>query len=295
MAADRLDELLRVLRLERLEVDLFRGESQDPGWGRIFGGQVLGQALSAASQTVADDRPVHSLHAYFLRPGDISLPIVYTVDRIRDGRSFTTRRVVAVQKGRAILNLSASFQVEEVGHEHADPMPEAPPPESLKATWDLGAEIAHQFPEPVRALATAVRPIEIRPVDPQNPLAPRARPPRRLAWFRAGGPVPDGDAVHRFLLAYASDFHFLTTSLQPHGRSWIAGGVQLASIDHAMWFHAPFRIDDWLLYAVDSPAASGARGIVRGRFFSRDGRLVATTAQEGLIRDRAYQAEVASE
>jgi acyl-CoA thioesterase II len=291
---DRLGELIELLRLERLEEDLFRGESQDPGWGRIFGGQVLGQALSAASQTVPAERPVHSLHAYFLRPGDIHRPIVYSVDRIRDGRSFTTRNVQAIQGGRAILSLSASFQVNELGYEHADPMPDAPPPESLKATWELGAEIADQFPEPVRALATAVRPIEIRPVDPQNPLKPTSRPPQRLAWFRATGPVPDEDATHRFLLAYASDFHFLTTSLQPHGRSWLRGGVQLASIDHAMWFHQPFRVDEWLLYAVESPAASGARGIVRGRFFTRDGRLVATTAQEGLIRDRAFQESAGS-
>lgn len=287
-----LTELLGVLRLERLEEDLFRGESQDPGWGRLFGGQVLGQALSAATQTAPDDRPVHSLHAYFLRPGDIRRPTIYTVDRIRDGRSFTTRRVVAVQKGRAILNLSASFQIEEVGHEHSDPMPEAPPPETLESTWELGAGIAHRMPPAVRAFMTARGPIEIRPVDPVDPLTPRKQPPSRLAWFRATDAVPDEPALHRYLLAYASDYHFLTTSLQPHARTWLSGGIQLASIDHAMWFHAPFRVDDWLLYAVDSPAASGARGIVRGRFFSSDGRLVATTAQEGLIRDRAYQAEV---
>ena len=290
----KLTELLSVLALERLEEDLFRGQSQDPGWGRVFGGQVLGQALSAAVQTVPTDRPVHSLHAYFLRPGDIHRPIVYTVDRIRDGRSFTTRRVVAVQGGKPILNLSASFQIEEVGHEHADAMPEAPPPESLRSTTELGAAIAHKFPPAMRALATAGGPIEIRPVDPVDPFRPTPRPPTRLAWFRAMDRLPDDPAVHRYLLAYASDFHFLTTSLQPHARSWLTGGVQLASIDHAMWFHAAFRVDDWLLYAVDSPAASGARGIVRGRFFTRDGRLVATTAQEGLIRDRAYQAEVAA-
>ena len=292
---DCLSELLDLLHLERLEDDLFRGGSQDPGWGRIFGGQVLGQALSAAARTVPEDRAVHSLHAYFLRPGDISRPIIYTVDRIRDGRSFTTRRVVAVQKGKAILNLSASFQIAEAGHEHADEMPDAPPPEALVPTWELGAALAEHFPEAVRPLATAVRPIEIRPVDPQNPLAPEHRPPRRLAWFRAIGPVPDDPSVHCCLLAYASDYHFLTTSLQPHARSWITGGIQLASLDHAMWFHAPFRVDEWLLYAVDSPAASGARGIVRGRFFTRDGRLVATTVQEGLIRDRAYQREVADD
>jgi acyl-CoA thioesterase-2 len=242
---------------------------------------------------VPEDRPAHSLHAYFLRPGDISRSTIYTVDRIRDGRSFTTRRVVAVQKGRAILNLSASFQIQEVGHQHADPMPEAPSPESLKPTWELGASIADRLPPRVRALATSKGPIEIRPVDPVDPLDPIPTPPSRLAWFRATGAVPDVPALHRYLLAYASDHHFLTTSLQPHARTWSSGRIQLASLDHAMWFHSDFRVDDWLLYAVESPAASSARGLVRGRFFTRDGRLVATTAQEGLIRDRAYQATLA--
>jgi len=292
---DVLAELLESLELERIEENLFRGQSQNLGWGRIYGGQVLGQALSAARQTVPDDRYVHSLHAYFLRTGDTEHPVVYTVDPIRDGRSFNTRRVVAIQHGKAIFNLSASFQVREEGFEHQIPqLAEAPAPDGLMSERELGTRFLARLPEAVLAQvppamkerAVSRRPIEIRPLSPLNPIAPDVRPPRRQCWFKASGPMPDDLAVHQYLLAYASDFHFLVTSLQPHGVSWLTPGVQLASLDHAMYFHRPFRFDDWLLYDIESDTASGARGLVRGRFFDRAGALVATTTQEGLIRDR---------
>jgi acyl-CoA thioesterase-2 len=279
-----LADLIDLLALERLDRDFFRGRSQNLGWGAIFGGQVLGQALSAAAQTVPDNRAVHSLHGYFVRAGDVSKPILYQVDRLRDGKSFTTRRVVAVQEGEAIFSLAASFQVHEHGFEHQDPMPDVPPPESLPSELALALAIADQLPPLVRAIAVAERPIEIRPVDPRDPLAPRASPPHRAMWYRAIDHLPDDPALHRYLLAYASDFSFLGTAMDPHGVSWLVPGMQVASIDHAMWFHRPFRFDDWLLYAVDSPSASGARGLVRGQFFDRQGRLVASTAQEGLMR-----------
>lgn len=281
-----LTELVELLRLERIEVNLFRGESQNPGWGRVFGGQVLGQALSAAAQTVPEDRPVHSLHAYFLRPGDTDLPIIYDVDRIRDGQSFTTRRVVAIQKGRPIFNLAASFQVVEPGLEHQQSMPDVPPPESLVSDQELAQRVEHTIPKALKAFALGERPIEMRPVEPYDSFYPQERPPRRYVWYRAIGALPDSDALHRYLLAYASDFHFLGTALQVHGTSWLMPNMQVASLDHAMWFHRPFRIDSWLLYVVESPTTSGARGLVRGQFFTRDGQLVASTMQEGLIRRR---------
>jgi acyl-CoA thioesterase-2 len=281
-----LAELISLLRLERIEQNLFRGQSQDLGWGAVFGGQVLGQALSAAAQTVESDRPVHSLHGYFLRQGDARLPIVYDVDRIRDGKSFTTRRVVAIQNGHAIFSMSASFQAEEPGFDHQDAAPGVEGPEGLRSDTELARDWAAGLPELLRLQATAERPIEIRPVSPQDPLAPQARPPVRHVWYRVPDPLPDEPALHRYLLAYASDFHFLTTALQPHAATWLTPGMQVASLDHAMWFHRPFRFDDWLLYAIDAPSAAGSRGLVRGAFFDRAGRLVASTAQEGLIRRR---------
>lgn len=281
-----LEQLIALLKLERVEQDVFRGQSQDLGWGQVFGGQVVGQALSAAAQTVQSDRSVHSLHAYFLRPGDVSHPILYTVDRIRDGGSFTTRRVVAVQHGQAILSLAASFQIEEPGFSHQAPMPSVPGPDGLASEAELIARIADRIPSPVRAIATAGRPIEIRPVNPRNELRPDRRPPVRYVWLRTADPLPDDTALHRYLLAYASDFHLLPTALQPHGVSWLTPGMQVASLDHAMWFHRPFRMDDWLLYAMESPSTSGARGLVRGQIFDRSGSLVASTAQEGLTRQR---------
>jgi acyl-CoA thioesterase II len=281
-----LQELLVQLRLERIEQNLFRGQSQDLGWGAIFGGQVLGQALSAAVQTVPEDRPVHSLHGYFLRQGDARKPVVYDVDFIRDGKSFTTRRVVAIQSGKPIFSMAASFQHLEGGYDHAATMPTVPGPDELVSEAELAQRLTDQIPETLRKIAMAERPIEIRPIDPSNPLRPEARPPHRGVWFRAVDPLPDDPAVHRYLLAYASDFHFLATAMQPHGVSWLVPGMQVASLDHAMWFHRPFRMDDWLLYVIDSPSASGARGLVRGQLFTRDGVLVASTVQEGLMRHR---------
>lgn len=280
-----LQELIELLALERLEENLFRGQSQDLGWGAVYGGQVLGQALSAASRTVASDRPVHSLNAYFLRPGDVNKPIVYDVDRIRDGGSFTTRRVVAIQKGEAIFNLAASFQKREVGLSHQDAMPNAPPPESLPTDQERMAKLADKLPKQLRTLAEAERPFEIRSTTAKVE-GPGQVTPERFVWFKTQSKLPDDPALHAYLLAYASDYSFLTTSLVPHGIHWPSPGLQIASVDHVMWFHEPFRVDEWLLHAMDSPKATGSRGLVRGKVFSQDGRLVASTAQEGLIRQR---------
>jgi acyl-CoA thioesterase-2 len=279
-----LARLLSLLSLERIEVDIFRGQSQDLGWGSVFGGQVVGQALSAATQTVASERGVHSLQAVFLQQGDVSAPILYMVNRIRDGRSFSTRRVVAIQHGREILSLLASFQVEEQGFDHQAPMPTVPGPDGLLSEMELTERIADRIPEALRAIALGERPIEIRPVSPLNVLRPERRPPVKHVWLRVPEALPDDPALHRYLLAYASDFHLLT-ALQPHGASWLSPSMKVASLDHAMWFHRPFRMDDWLLYTMESPSASGSRGLVRGQVFDRQGVLVASTTQEGLIRD----------
>ncbi|MEZ4383141.1 MAG: acyl-CoA thioesterase II [Nannocystaceae bacterium] len=281
-----LADLLELLSLERLEESLFRGQSQDLGWGTVFGGQVLGQALSAAQQTVPEGRTVHSMHGYFLRPGDVSRPIIYDVDRIRDGKSFTTRRVVAIQNGKAIFSMGASFQIGEDGFSHQATMPAVPGPEGLPSETELAREIADKIPEPLRARALAVKPIETRQIAPVNPLRPDVREPERYVWYRSIDPLPDDPKIHRFLLAYASDFHFMTTAMLPHGVSWLTRGMQTASLDHAMWFHRDFRLDDWLLYAIESPSASHSRGLARGHFFNRKGELVASTVQEGLIRRR---------
>jgi acyl-CoA thioesterase-2 len=283
-----LDELVTLLALEKIEENLFRGQSQDLGWGTVFGGQVLGQALSAAVQTVPPERQVHSLHAYFLRPGDVTRPIVYDVDRIRDGTSFTTRRVVAIQSGRAIFNLAASFQIEEPGFEHQDAMPDVPPPESLRTEQEVIRAAASVLPPQLVQRALADRPFELRPVDfEDHPSRPSSMPPVKCVWMRTSGKLPDDPALHRYLLAYASDHGFLTTALRPHGATWLTPGMQVASIDHVMWFHRPsFRVDEWLLHAMESPAAHGARGLVRGKVYARDGTLVASTSQEGLIRKR---------
>ena len=282
-----LEDLVKLLALERIEENLFRGQSQDLGWGTVFGGQVVGQALSAAVQTVPPERRVHSLHAYFLRPGDVSKPIIYDVDRIRDGSSFTTRRVVAIQKGEPIFNLAASFQKDEPGFDHEAPMPAAPPPESLMTEQEHLRSVSGDLPPFVRDKMTAERPIELRAVAPDADLLhPAKRDPERMVWFRAVAPLPDDPALHAYLLAYASDFSFVTTALLPHGVSWLTPGLQVASIDHVLWYHRPLRIDDWLLYVMDSPAATGARGLVRGSIYARDGHLVASSAQQGLMRQR---------
>ncbi|WP_394835538.1 acyl-CoA thioesterase II [Pendulispora rubella] len=281
-----LEDLVELLALERIEENLFRGQSRDLGWGTVFGGQVLGQALSAAEQTVPAERHVHSLNAYFLRPGNVSHPIVYDVDRIRDGGSFNTRRVVAIQRGEPIFNLAASFQKLEEGYDHQDPMPEVPPPESLPTDQERAA-LSTELPARVREVAMAPGPFESRAIDVlDSAIRPTPRAPIRRVWVRATGTLPDRPTLHRSLLAYASDRSFLTTALFPHGAAWLTPGLQLASLDHVMWFHRPFRIDDWLLYVMESSTAQGSRGLTHGRFFSRDGHLVASTAQEGLMRVR---------
>jgi len=283
-----LDELVTLLALERIEENLFRGQSQDLGWGTVFGGQVLGQALSAAVQTVPADRLAHSLHAYFLRPGDVAKPIVYDVDRIRDGTSFTTRRVVAIQHGHPIFNLAASFQKSEDGFEHQASMPAVPAPDTLQNEQQRLAPYAARLPHMMRERALAERAFDIRPAEPSDdPFVAPPREPQRLVWMRAVARLPDDPALHGYLLAYASDFGFLTTALRPHGLTWLSPGVQIASLDHHMWFHQPFRVDEWLLHVMDSPSAHGSRGLVRGSVYTEDGRLVASTAQEGLIRQRA--------
>lgn len=281
-----VEELVRLLNLETIEVNLFRGESRDVGGRSVFGGQVLAQALMAAYHTQSEKRHCHSLHAYFLRPGDINIPIVYEVDRIRDGGSFTTRRVVAIQNGEAIFNLSASFQVIERGLEHqAAQAPDVPPPESLESEYSLRLKMADRLPERLRAVFTQRRPIDIRPVNPSDFLKPEPREPRRQAWFRADGPVGDDLATHQALLTYASDFGLLGTGMIRHGLSFADPNVQAASLDHTLWFHHPFRADEWLLYDTESPAAMSARAFNRGQIY-QNGKLVASVCQEGLMRVR---------
>lgn len=283
-----LAELLELLRLEKIEENLFRGQSQDLGWGTVFGGQVLGQALSAAAQTVPKERLVHSLHSYFLRAGDVSRPILYQVDRSRDGGTFTSRRVQAIQNGSAIFTMAASFQTPEQGLTHQDPMPSAPAPESWPTEQERFAGFVDRFPRLLQERYRGDHPFEYRSSDPkEDPRSPSKRPPSRLLWFRATGKLPDDPAVHQYLFAYASDHSFIATAMLPHGVSWVTPGMQVASLDHAIWFHGDFRVDEWLLYVMDSPAASSGRGLVRGQIFTRDGRLVASTAQEGLIRKRS--------
>ena len=281
-----LDDLVALLSLETIEENLFRGVSQDLGFRQLFGGQVLGQSLSAASQTVDPERPVHSLHGYFLRPGDASLPVVYSVDRVRDGGSFTTRRVTAVQKGQTIFTCSASFQVREAGFEHQSQMPDVPGPEGLKSESELAQEIADQLPPRMREKAVSRKPVEIRPVHVGNPFLPVASEPVKHVWFRADGALPDIPAIHKYILAYAADFGLLTTSLRPHEVSVWQKFMQVASLDHALWFHDDLRADEWLLYVMDSPWAGGGRGFNRGSVYNQQGKLVASVAQEGLIRQR---------
>jgi acyl-CoA thioesterase-2 len=278
-----LADLLHLLKLERIEDNIFRGESRDIGSPRVYGGQVLGQALSAASCTV-EDREVHSLHAYFLRAGDVEHNIVYNVDRARDGRSFSNRRVVAIQHGRQIFNMTASFQKPEEGLEHQSDMPTVPPPEELSDMREMTAELLDMIPEKLHRYYTHERPFEVRPVKPVALLSSGKAEPKQIFWFKAIDTLPDDPEVHRSLLAYVSDYQLVATSTLPHGIRFEKDSLQLASLDHAMWFHRAFRIDDWLLYSMDSPNASGARGLARGEIFTRDGVLVASTAQEGLIR-----------
>jgi len=280
----RLADLQRQFELERLEVNLFRGQSRDTGSPQVFGGQVLGQALKAASTTIDDGRLVHSLHAYFMRRGDFTKPIVYSVDRSRDGGSFSTRRVLAIQNGEQIFICSASFQTPELGLEYQASMPKVPTPEELAPFAKPPPAELEKLPEKLRRWLEIERPFEFRPVQPYNPLAPVACEPVRQIWMRAVDRLPDDDALHRCLLAYISDYWLLDTTTMPHGSSFLRGNLIMASIDHAIWFHRPARVDEWLLYSLDSPSSSGGRGFARGSFYSRAGALVASTAQEGLIR-----------
>lgn len=280
----QLADLRRQFELERLEVNLFRGFSRDTGSPQVFGGQVLGQALMAAHTTIDDERVVHSLHAYFLRRGDFNKPIVYSVDRSRDGGSFSARRVVAIQNGEQIFICSASFQTPEKGLEYQVTAPSVPPPEELAPFAKPSQAEIDKLPEKLKRWLEIERPFEFRPVQPYNPLRPVATEPVRQVWIRAVDKLPDDMALHRCLLAYVSDYWLLDTSTMPHGSSFLRGNLIMASIDHAIWFHRPARVDEWLLYSLDSPSSSGARGFARGSFYTRDGVLAASTAQEGLIR-----------
>jgi acyl-CoA thioesterase II len=281
-----VNDLLELLDLEALEVNIYRGRNRDIGSGRVFGGQVLAQSLVAAQRTVEQERVAHSVHGYFILPGDLAAPIVYFVDRLRDGKSFTTRRVTAIQHGRAIFNMSASFHVTEQGLEHQLPIPDVPPPEALQSELELIRARAERLPESLRTVLTQDRPIDFRPVEHVDPLDPKPAPPIRHLWFRAIGTMPDEALAHQAVLAYASDYGLLGSALQPHGRSYRRPDIQVASLDHALWLHRACKVDDWLLYAIDSPVAGHARGFARGSIFTRAGTLVASVAQEGLMRVR---------
>lgn len=277
-------ELVELLALERLEENLYRGQSRDIGTRHVFGGQVLGQSLSAAQRTVEATRTVHSIHAYFLRAGDIEAPIVYHVERSRDGHSFSTRRVTAIQHGQQIFGMAASFQIDEPGVEHQISMPEVPKPEDLEPPAPLDAEALSHIPAKMQRWLTDKGPFEFRHVYPRDEIRNPRRPPYQQVWLRLTERIADAQELHRAILAYASDFHLIGTATLPHGISYLQPNVMMASLDHALWFHRPFRIDEWLLYSCDSPSAQGARGLARGSFYTRDGILVASTAQEGLIR-----------
>ncbi|WP_281213617.1 acyl-CoA thioesterase II [Shewanella insulae] len=279
-----LDDLLSLLSLEQIEVGLYRGQSQDLGFGHVFGGQVMGQALSAAAQTVDNERQVHSFHSYFLRAGDEKQPIVYDVENMRDGGSFSARRVKAIQKGRPIFYMTCSFQKPEKGLDHQSKMPDVPGPDGLLNQQELASTLRDKVPRKVLEKFMADSPLEMRLVNPCNPMAPIQSEPIRHVWIRANGKVPNDLSVHEYLLAYASDFNFLVTAAQPHGVSFLTPGMRMATIDHAMWFHRPLDLSQWLLYSIDSPNAGGGRGFVRGEFYTQGGELVASATQEGLIR-----------
>jgi len=281
-----MQQLVSVLDLEPLEQDLFRGTSPQVGWQRVFGGQVIGQALVAAQRTIATDRPVHSLHGYFMRPGDPEAPIIYEVDRIRDGLSFATRSVVAIQHGKAIFSLSASFQKEEDGLEHQAPMPEATAPEDLPGKEEMREAFLTGAPDHIRNYWEQDRPIEVRPLSLEHYISDRKLEAEQKVWIRTTGPVPDDRIIQAAILAYLSDMTLLDTALFAHGKSVFDRNLQVASLDHAMWFHRPSKLDDWLLYSMDSPNSNGGRGFTRGSLYQRDGQLIASVAQEGLIRSR---------
>ena len=278
--------LVELLDVEEIDTDLYRGRRLPGGKGRVFGGQVIGQALMAATRSVDGGRSAHSLHAYFMRAGDEEHPIIYNIKRDFDGRTFATRRVVALQRGVPILNMAASFQVPEEGLRHQFQMPDVPPPEEVPNEKEYWLQNAHRLPEPMQRQVLRPRPIEIRPVGEPSPLDPEKSEPVNHTWFRAVAPVDAGPDMHRSILAYASDMRLMGTAMLPHGVNWFTRNIQGASLDHALWLHEDFRIDDWLLFATDSPWSGGARGFNRGLIFTRDGRLVASVSQEGLMRDR---------
>lgn len=281
-------ELIDLLELEPIDKNIYRGQNYKTPWGRVFGGQVLAQAAHAARMTVPDDRFLHSLHGYFILGGDINVPIIFQVDTIRDGRSFTTRRVVAVQRGRAIFNLSASFQIEENGLEHQIPMPNVPSPDALITDAAWAKKYKDTLPDLYKRYQID-RPIEFRPVEKFDPINIRNKPPFRHIWIKAKDAMPDDKRIHQEVLAYASDYNLMGTSLLPHRTEFERKYMQMASLDHAMWFHRDFRMDEWLLFAIDSPSASNSRSFNRGNFFNQDGKLVASCVQEGLIRNRRPQ------
>ncbi len=282
---NEITALIDAITLDKIEENIYSGKSHSIGGGkRVFGGQVLAQALQAAALTVPENRIVHSLHGYFILPGDTEKPIIYNVDRLRDGGSFTTRRVIAIQNGKAIFNMAASFQIQEEGFEHQISMPNVASPESLMNAEELLAAYKHQLPESAIRSLSVPRPIEFRPVEKPYFMNPQKGQPYNHVWMRAKGEVPNHPILHRTLLAYASDYNLLSTALQPHGVTW--ADLMAASLDHAMWFHRDFKMDSWLLYALDSPSASNARGFTRGNIFDEQGRLIASVVQEGLIRKR---------
>lgn len=280
-----ITELIDLLTLEKIDENLYRGNNYKAPWGRVFGGQVMAQAAHAARRTVPEDRYLHSLHGYFILGGDINVPIIFQVDRIRDGRSFTTRRVVALQKGRAIFNLSASFQIEESGFEHQIAMPNVPSPDTLITDKEWSKKYKKELPDLYKRYQVD-RPIVFKPVEKFDPINVRNKRPFRNIWLKASGKMPDDKHLHREALAYASDYSLMGTAMLPHRSKHDRKHMQLASLDHAMWFHHNFRMDEWLLYALDSPSASNSRGFNRGNFFTEDGQLVASVTQEGLMRYR---------
>jgi len=286
-SADTVDSLLRVLDLEPLADNRYRGVSPHTAWGRVYGGQVLAQAMIAASRTVGEDRPAHSLHGYFLLGGDPMLPIDYEVDRVRDGGSFATRRVTAIQRGAPIFEMISSFHKLEDGFCHGSNMPQTPPPEEVATAAALFARPDAKVPDAMRAYYGRARPIDLRFVDTARYFGDWDQPPYQRFWLKTKGALPDGQALHSAILAYASDFAMIDTALIPHGKIMFDPKMQLASLDHALWVHAPFRADDWLLYVLESPAAGRGRAFARGAFYTRDGVLVASVAQEGLVRERS--------
>ncbi|UPJ59900.1 acyl-CoA thioesterase II [Bradyrhizobium sp. 192] len=285
-ASVSLKDVLDIVEPQRIESDRFSGRGLDLNWGYVFGGHFVAQALAAAQQTVPEELGAHSLHGYFLKSGDERTPVTYEVERIRDGKSFATRRVDAIQDGGTVFTLTASFQREEAGPEHQDLMPKTAGPDGLLSQAQIARKYMDRIPDAAQEEMSLERVIDIRPLDHVDMLEPDARAPLRCVWYRTLGRMPDRSALHRAMLAYVSDLNLLSTVLRPHALTWVTPGIQSTSLDHAIWFHRPFRIDEWVLFVMDSPSASGARGFTRGRFFTRDGSLVASVAQEGLVRVR---------